>query len=123
MKDFPRLQSHRLRRTIQRDARGDEGAFRQPPCNGWGIKEWSMNPETQHLSPAMGPKPGVAAISRPLKTFLDIPTAAGLAGLSLRHFRRLMEEDRVPVVEIGRKFFILGRDFNRWEASRRGRKA
>jgi hypothetical protein len=53
------------------------------------------------------------------KMFLDIPTAADLAGFSLRHFRRIMEEDRIPIVQIGRKFFILGRDFSNWELSRR----
>jgi hypothetical protein len=51
--------------------------------------------------------------------FLDIPAAAGLAGLSLRQFRRAIENDRIPVIEIGRKFFILSRDFERWEALRR----
>jgi hypothetical protein len=51
--------------------------------------------------------------------FLDIPTAAELAGFSIRHFRRIIEEDRIPIVQIGRKFFILGRDFSNWEASKR----
>ena len=55
------------------------------------------------------------------KMFLDISTAAEMAGFSLRHFRRIIEEERIPVVQIGRKFFILGRDFENWEISRRGR--
>ena len=38
------------------------------------------------------------------KMFLDIPTAAELAGFSIRHFRRIIEEDRIPIVQIGRKF-------------------
>jgi hypothetical protein len=53
--------------------------------------------------------------SRP-KMFLDIPTAAAMAGFSLRHFRRIIEEDRIPIMQIGRKFFILGRDFTNWRA-------
>lgn len=53
------------------------------------------------------------------KMFLDIPTAAELAGFSIRHFRRIIEEDRIPIVQIGRKFFILGRDFTTWESSKR----
>ncbi|PYS51935.1 MAG: hypothetical protein DMG13_17520 [Acidobacteria bacterium] len=56
------------------------------------------------------------------KMFLDIPTAAELAGFSIRHFRRIIEEDRIPIVQIGRKFFILGRDFNIWETSKRARR-
>ena len=53
-----------------------------------------------------------------VKMFLDIPTAAGLAGFSLRHFRRIIEDDGIPVVQIGRKFFILGRDFRNWKAGK-----
>jgi hypothetical protein len=55
------------------------------------------------------------------KMFMDIPTAAGMAGFSLRHFRRIIEEDRIPIVQIGRKFFILGRDFTSWESSRKSK--
>jgi len=55
------------------------------------------------------------------KMFMDIPTAAGMAGFSLRHFRRIIEEDRIPIVQIGRKFFILGRDFTSWESTRKSR--
>jgi len=53
------------------------------------------------------------------KMFLDIPTAAEMAGFSIRHFRRIIEEDRIPIVQIGRKFFILGRDFTSWETSKK----
>ena len=56
------------------------------------------------------------------KMFLDIPTAAELAGFSIRHFRRIIEEDHIPIVQIGRKFFILGRDFLTWESSKREKK-
>jgi hypothetical protein len=51
------------------------------------------------------------------RIFVDIPTAAELAGFSIRHFRRIIEEDRIPIVQIGRKFFILGRDLNLWAES------
>jgi hypothetical protein len=51
--------------------------------------------------------------------FLDIPTAAEMAGFSLRHFRRIIEEDRIPVIQIGRKFFILGRDFSSWQTGKK----
>ena len=53
------------------------------------------------------------------KMFLDIPTAAELAGFSIRHFRRIIEEDRIPIVQIGRKFFILGKDFSNWESGKK----
>ena len=51
------------------------------------------------------------------KMFLDIPNAAELAGFSVRHFRRIIEEERIRIVQIGRKFFILGADFERWQAT------
>ena len=56
------------------------------------------------------------------KMFLDIPTAAELAGFSIRHFRRIIEEDGIPIVAIGRKFFILSRDFQSWENAKRSKK-
>ena len=62
-----------------------------------------------------------ASVPQQRKMFLDIPTAAGMAGFSLRHFRRIIEEDRIPIIQIGRKFFILGRDFSNWESNRRPR--
>ena len=48
------------------------------------------------------------------KKFLDITSAAYQAGYSPRHFRRIIEEDRIPVLQIGRKFFILSRDLESW---------
>src|SRR4029079_2629422 len=53
------------------------------------------------------------------RTFLDIPNAAELAGFSVRHFRRIIEEEQIRIVQIGRKFFILGADFERWQASKK----
>ena len=35
------------------------------------------------------------------KQFLDIPSAAFQAGYSSRHFRRIIEEDKIPVMQIG----------------------
>jgi hypothetical protein len=58
-----------------------------------------------------------------VKMFLDIPTAAELAGFSLRHFRRIIEEDQIPVMQIGRKFFILGRDFSNWQSNKKTKRA
>ena len=50
--------------------------------------------------------------------FLDIPSAAFQAGYSPRHFRRIIEEDRIPVMQIGRKFFIITRDLEAWKSTR-----
>ena len=55
------------------------------------------------------------------RTFLDIPNAAELAGFSVRHFRRIIEEERIRIVQIGRKFFILGADFERWQAAKKSK--
>jgi hypothetical protein len=52
------------------------------------------------------------------KTFLDIPTAAYEAGYSPRHFRRIIEEDGIPVLQIGRKYFIVSRDFDAWKSTK-----
>src|SRR5215468_12185309 len=52
------------------------------------------------------------------KNFLDIPTAAFQAGYSPRHFRRIIEEDRIPVMQIGRKYFIVTRDLEAWKSTR-----
>jgi hypothetical protein len=57
-----------------------------------------------------------------VKMFLDIPTAAEMAGFSLRHFRRIIEEDQIPIIQIGRKFFILGRDFTSWKEGKKVRR-
>jgi len=65
----------------------------------------------------------VAGSTQKIKTFLDIPTAAEMAGFSIRHFRRIIEEDQIPIVQIGRKFFILGRDFTSWECSKRTKRS
>jgi len=56
--------------------------------------------------------------SSPKRMFLDIPHAAELAGFSARHFRRIIEEERIRILQIGRKFFILGTDFERWQVTK-----
>lgn len=56
------------------------------------------------------------------KMFMTVPNAAAQAGFSLRHFRRLITDDHIPVVQIGRKFFILGRDFDSWEIKREAKR-
>ena len=53
------------------------------------------------------------------RMFLDIPNAAELAGFSVRHFRRIIEDQQIRIVQIGRKFFILDRDFERWQAGKK----
>ena len=52
------------------------------------------------------------------RNFLDIPTAAHEAGYSPRHFRRIIEEDGIPVLQIGRKFFIVAKDFEQWKSTK-----
>src|SRR3954469_2702321 len=52
------------------------------------------------------------------RNFLDIPSAAYQAGYSPRHFRRIIEEDRIPVMQIGRKYFIVSRDLEAWKSTR-----
>src|SRR5437867_13323457 len=62
---------------------------------------------------------GVNTVQRKTqKNFLDIPTAAFEAGYSSRHFRRIIEEDRIPVMQIGRKYFIIARDLEAWKSTR-----
>jgi len=53
------------------------------------------------------------------RTFLDIPNAAEMAGFSVRHFRRIIEDEQIRIVQIGRKFFILAVDFERWQQTKK----
>jgi hypothetical protein len=53
------------------------------------------------------------------RTFLEIPNAAQMAGFSVRHFRRIIDEEQIQIVQIGRKFFILNKDFQRWQLTRK----
>ena len=63
------------------------------------------------------------AIAPIIRTFLDIPNAAQMAGFSVRHFRRIVEVEGIRIVQIGRKFFILGADFERWQQASKRAKA
>lgn len=49
-------------------------------------------------------------------TLLDIPNAAYQAGYTTRHFRRIIEEDRIPVVRIGRKDFVTSSALAMWNS-------
>lgn len=53
------------------------------------------------------------------RKFLDVPMAAEMAGYCIRHFRRIMEEENIPVMQIRHKQFILARDFDAWRDSRK----
>jgi excisionase family DNA binding protein len=52
------------------------------------------------------------------KTFLSISVAAEIAGCSERHFRRIIAGNGIRVVQIGRKFFILNQDFQKWQSQK-----
>ena len=52
------------------------------------------------------------------RQFLDIPSAAYQAGFSSRHFRKIIEEDRIPLTEIQGKYFIVASDLEQWKATR-----
>jgi excisionase family DNA binding protein len=52
------------------------------------------------------------------RVFLGLETAAELVGVTTRHFRRIVEEDGIRTIQIGRKCFILGTDFSDWARSR-----
>jgi hypothetical protein len=52
------------------------------------------------------------------KNVLDLTSAAFEAGYSTRHFRKIIEEDQIPLLQIGRKFFILTRDLEAWKETK-----
>ncbi len=59
------------------------------------------------------------AVQRKTQTKLvDIPSAAYQVGYSLRDFRRIIQEDRIPVVKIGRKDFITASALEHWNLTR-----
>jgi len=51
------------------------------------------------------------------KIFMNLRNAAEVAGFSERHFRRIIEEERFRVIQVGGKLFILAAEFNRWQAA------
>jgi hypothetical protein len=52
------------------------------------------------------------------RTFLEMSNAAADAGFSLRHFRRIIRDKGIRRVKIGRRFFVLGEDLQRWKSER-----
>lgn len=58
----------------------------------------------------------------PNRYFLDIPKCAELAGISVRHMRRKIEEDGVRIVQIGRRYLVTVNDFKQWWEKRQVKK-
>lgn len=52
------------------------------------------------------------------RQFLDMTNAADSAGFSLRHFRRIIKDEGIRRIKIGRRFFVVGSDLQRWKAER-----
>lgn len=52
------------------------------------------------------------------RQFLGMVNAANLAGLSLRHFRRIIKDKHIRRIRIGRRFFVISADLQRWKAER-----
>src|SRR5260370_25529121 len=52
------------------------------------------------------------------RRLLDIPSAAFQAGYTTRHFRRIIEEDHIPIVRIGRRDFIAASNLETWKSTR-----
>lgn len=51
------------------------------------------------------------------RKLIDIPSAAFQAGYSSRHFRRIIEDDHIPVTLIGQKHFITMADLETWKST------
>ena len=51
------------------------------------------------------------------RNFLDIPTAAYQAGYNTRDFRKIIQEDRIPTIQIGHRTFILATDLEAWSSA------
>ena len=51
------------------------------------------------------------------RQLLNIASAAFQAGYSPRHFRRIIEEDHIPVIRIGQKYFISVADLETWKST------
>src|SRR5438093_13093203 len=52
------------------------------------------------------------------RRFLDMQSAAYLAGFSPRHFRKVIEEDNIPVTHVGNKMFIVAQDLEEWKETK-----
>jgi hypothetical protein len=51
------------------------------------------------------------------RCLLDIPSAAFQAAYSPREFRRIIEEDHIPVILIGQEYFITVADLETWKST------
>ena len=60
---------------------------------------------------------------QPNSIFLDLAKAAEVSGFSLAHFRRIVRAERIQFVQIGRKYFILRADLERWRLTGERRSA
>ena len=52
------------------------------------------------------------------RQFLNMVNAANSAGFSLRHFRRIIKDKHIRRIKIGRRFFVIGADLQRWKAEK-----
>lgn len=66
---------------------------------------------------------GSSGVTEKRTTFMDIPRCAAESGYSLRHFRRLIDDQKIPIVQIRHKFMLLRKDFEAFMASERKRKS
>jgi hypothetical protein len=53
------------------------------------------------------------------KMFLEMSAAAAAAGFSLRHFRRILQHTGIRRIKIGRRFFVIVEDLQRWKDAQR----
>jgi hypothetical protein len=53
-------------------------------------------------------------------TFVELRTAAEIAGVSTRHYRRIVASESIQVIRLGRKAVLLTEDVQKLE-QRRGR--
>jgi excisionase family DNA binding protein len=51
--------------------------------------------------------------------FLTLSQAANLAGLSVRHIRRLITEESLKCIAINGKWFVMRSEFDSWMARRK----
>jgi excisionase family DNA binding protein len=53
-----------------------------------------------------------------MNALVGLETAAQLAGLSVRQFRRLIQEHPIRVIQIGRRLFFVKSDLSAWNPGR-----
>ena len=47
-----------------------------------------------------------------------LPSERTLAGFSPRHFRKIIEEDHIPVMYVRKKLFIVAQDLGEWKETK-----